>query len=587
MASRTDTLEPTRRIPYKWIVLTNTTLGVLMAATASSSLLIALPDIFRGLNLEPLASGNFGYMLWMLMGYGLVVSALVVTLGRIGDIFGRVKMYNLGFLVFTAASVALSAVWSGGTAGAIEIIAFRMLQAVGGAMLMANSAAIITDVFPADERGMALSTNTVAGLAGGFLGLILGGVLAAINWRMVFLINVPFGVAGTIWAYMKLKDTGERHPEKIDWLGNITFALGLTLVLVGVNGGIEPYGGMNTGWTNPVVLAEIAAGLLTLVAFVFIERRVEAPMLDLKLFKIRPFAAGNIAVLLSAVANGGMQFMFIMWLQGIWLPLHGYSFEQTPLWAGIFMLPLTLGFMLAGPVFGRLSDKHGARIFTTGGMLLAALTFSLMMALPANFPYWAFAVLLFMDGFAFGMFSAPNSAAIMNSVPARNRGAAAGTRSTALQMGQPLSMGVFFSLMVVGLASTVPSTMFKGLTAHHVSRAVATSLAHMTPTGYLFAAFLGYNPLKMLMGSALNTLPAADAATLVGKSFFPQLIGSPFISGLRGVLTFSVIMCLGAAVASWMRGAKFVHAEATAHAGEATTHATDVALGTQAALESE
>lgn len=562
-----STIAPHRGIDYKWIVLSNTTLGVLMAMLDSSIVMISLPDIFRGIQLNPLVPANFGYLLWMLMGYGLVAAILVVTLGRIGDIFGRVRMYNLGFLIFTLASVGLSAVWGTGSAGAVQIIVFRMIQAVGGAMLMANSAAIITDVFPANERGMALGTNMIAGLAGSFLGLVLGGVLAAINWRLVFLVNVPIGLLGTVWAYWMLKDTGERNPAKIDWLGNITFALGLGLLLIGVTYGIQPYGGHNTGWTNPQVLGMIGAGIAMLAAFVFIELKVDQPMFDLSLFKIRAFAAGNLAVLLSSIANGGMQFMFIMWLQGIWLPLHGYSFEQTPLWAGIFMLPLTVGFMVSGPLFGRLSDKYGARPFTTGGMLLAAGVFFGLMALPANFNYTAFAFLLFLDGVAFGMFSAPNTAAVMNSVPAKTRGAASGMRATAQMMGQPLSMGIFFSLMVVGLTATVPHAMLAGLGAHHVPAQIAEKLAQMPPTGYLFAAFLGYNPLKMLLGAALAALPGADVVVLVGKEFFPQLISAPFIHGLHEVLTFSAVMCLIAALASWLRGGKFVHDEAEVHAG--------------------
>ncbi len=555
------------RVPYKWVVLSNTTLGVFMAMLDSSIVMISLPDIFRGIHLDPLAPSNFAYLLWMLMGYGLVAAILVVTLGRIGDIFGRVRMYNLGFAIFSLASVGLSLTWSTGPAGAIEIIAFRMLQAIGGAMLMANSTAILTDVFPADERGMALGTNLIAGLAGSFIGLMLGGVLAAINWRMVFLVNVPIGAFGTFWAYWKLRDTGERNSARIDWLGNVTFAVGLGLVLTGVTYGIQPYGGLNTGWTNPTVLGMVAVGLLALTAFVVVELRTPEPMFDLKLFRIRAFAAGNVAVLLSSIANGGMQFMFIMWLQGIWLPLHGYTFEQTPLWAGIFMVPLTIGFMVSGPLFGRLSDRHGARYFTAGGMLLAALTFALLMTLPANFSYPLFGALLFMDGVAFGMFGAPNTAAIMNSVPARDRGAASGMRATAQMMGQPLSMGIFFSLMVFGLTATVPQAMSGGLAAHHVPQQLAAGLAHMPPTGYLFAAFLGYNPLKMLLGGALAALPAKDAAVLVGQSFFPRLISSPFTTGLHEVLTFSVIMCLIAAGASWMRGRKFVHEEAHAAHG--------------------
>jgi MFS family permease len=555
------------RVPYKWVVLSNTTLGVFMAMLDSSIVMISLPDIFRGIHLNPLAPANFAYLLWILMGYGLVAAILVVTLGRIGDIFGRVRMYNLGFAIFSLASVGLSLTWSTGAAGAIEIIAFRMVQAIGGAMLMANSTAILTDVFPSEERGMALGTNLIAGLAGSFIGLMLGGVLAAIDWRMVFLVNVPIGAFGTVWAYWKLRDTGERNPARIDWIGNVTFALGLGLVLTGVTYGIQPYGGSNTGWTNPLVLGMIGGGALVLAAFVAIERKVKDPMFDLSLFRIRAFSAGNAAVLLSSMANGGMQFMFIMWLQGIWLPLHGYSFEQTPLYAGIFMLPLTVGFMVSGPLFGRLSDRYGARPFTTGGMVLAAATFALMATLPANFPYPAFAALLFMDGVAFGMFGAPNTAAIMNSVPAKNRGAASGMRATAQMMGQPLSMGIFFSLMVFGLTSTVPQAMLGGLSAHHVPAALANTLAHMPPTGYLFAAFLGYNPLGMLLGGVAKALPAADAALLMGKTFFPQLISSPFTTGLHEVLAFSVTVCLIAAGASWMRGGKFVHAEATAHHG--------------------
>ena len=479
----------TGRIAYKWIVLSCTTLGILMAVINASSLLIALPAIFRGIHLSPLDPGNFTYLLWILMGYGLVSAAFVVTAGRVGDMFGRVRMFKIGFIVFTAAAVGLSLVWSTGAAGATEIIAFRMVQAVGGAMMMANSAAILTDVFPADQRGMALGINGVSLLAGSFLGLIAGGLLAAIDWRLVFMINIPIGLIGIAWAFWQLREVGERHPARIDWLGNITFAAGLAVLLTGITYGIKPYGASNMGWANPFVIGAIAGGIALLVAFVFIERYVAEPMFNLALFRIRAFAAGNLAVVLSSVANSGMQFMLIMWLQGIWLPLHGYSFEQTPLWAGIYMLPLTVGFLVAGPASGILSDRYGARPFATTGMLLAALSFLLLMALPANFAYWSFAGVIFMNGVAFGMFAAPNTAAIMNSVPARNRGVASGMRATCQMLGQPLSIGIFFSLMVVGLTAHVPAAMFGGLTAQHVPAAVATPLSHMPPTGYLFAAF--------------------------------------------------------------------------------------------------
>jgi MFS family permease len=554
-----------KHVPYKWIVLSCTTLGVLMAMINASSLLIALPAIFRGIHLSPLEPGNFTYLLWILMGYGLVSAALVVTAGRIGDMFGRVRMFKIGFIIFTAAALGLSLVWGTGAAGAVQIIAFRMVQAAGGAMMMANSAAILTDVFPPDQRGMALGINGVSLLAGSFLGLIMGGVLAAVDWRLVFLVNVPIGVAGIVWSFWQLREVGERHPARIDWLGNLTFAAGLAVLLTGITYGIKPYGASNMGWSNPFVIGMIAAGVALLVAFFFIERYVAEPMFNLGLFRIRAFAAGNLAVVLSSTASGGMQFMLIMWLQGIWLPLHGYSFEQTPLWAGIYMLPLTMGFLVAGPVSGILSDRYGARPFATAGMLLAALSFLLLMALPANFVYWTFACVLFLNGIAFGMFAAPNTAAIMNSVPARNRGVASGMRATCQTLGMPLSIGIFFSLMVVGLTANVPAAMFGGLTAQHVPAQVATPLSHMPPTGYLFAAFLGFNPLKELLGAhVLGALPLANVHTLVGKAFFPSLIASPFKDGIVYVLIFAAAMCLVAALASWLRGGKFVHEEAHA-----------------------
>ncbi len=554
-----------RRVPYKWIALSCTTLGVLMAMINFSSLLIALPAIFRGIHLSPLDAGNFTYLLWILMGYGLVSAALVVTAGRIGDMFGRVRLFKIGFIVFTAAALGLTLVWSTGATGAIEIIAFRMIQAVGGAMMMANSAAIITDVFPADQRGMALGINGVSMLAGSFIGLIAGGVLAAVDWRLVFLINVPIGLIGITWAFLQLREVGERHRAHIDWLGNLTFAAGLAVLLTGITYGIKPYGTSNMGWSSPFVIGAIIAGVALLVAFFFIERYVAEPMFNLALFRIRAFAAGNLAVVLSSTASGGMQFMLIMWLQGIWLPLHGYSFEQTPLWAGIYMLPMTLGFLVAGPVSGILSDRYGARPFATAGMLLAALSFLLLMTLPANFAYWTFGCVLFLNGISFGMFAAPNTAAIMNSVPARNRGVASGMRATAQTLGMPLSIGIFFSLMVVGLTTHVPAAMFAGLTAQHVPAQVATPLSHMPPTGYLFAAFLGFNPLKELLGAhVLGALPAINVHRLVGKEFFPSLIAHPFKDGIVYVLIFAAVMCLIAALASWMRGGKFVHEEAHA-----------------------
>jgi MFS family permease len=579
----TSTTPPHRglaHLPYKWVALSNTTLGGLMAAISATSLIIALPAIFRGIKLDPLDPANFSYLLWVLMGYMLVTAVVVVTLGRIGDLYGRVRIYNLGFVVFTLASIGLSATWSTGAAGAVEIIVMRMVQAVGGAMLMANSAAILTDAFPSNERGMALGINQIAFQAGSFIGLILGGVLAALDWRLVFLLNVPVGIIGTIWAYLALRELGERHAARIDWAGNAAFAAGLGLLLIGVTYGISPYGTSTMGWGNPSVIGAIVSGAVLLAAFAVIELRVEAPMFNLHLFRIRAFAAGNLAGLLSAVGLGGLQFLLIMWLQGIWLPLHGYTFEQTPLWAGIYMLPLTVGFVIAGPLSGWLSDRYGARPFATGGMLLAALSFALLTVLPADFAYPAFAFVILLNGVAFGMFAAPNTAAIMNSVPAGYRGAASGMRATFQSTGMPLSIAVFFTLMIAGLSANVPGAMYRGLTANHVAASVATSLSHLPAVGYLFAAFLGYNPLQTLLGpKVLAALPAGDAGHLVSPSFFPSLIAGPFHDGVVVVSIFSIVIFLVAAGASWLRGGRYVHDELEAEQLEADLLAGEASVG--------
>ena len=559
-------MKPSQQRPvgrnYKWIALSNTTLGMLMGAINGSSLIIALPVIFRGINLNPLEPGNFSYLLWILMGYPLVLAVLVVTLGRVGDMFGRVRMYNLGFVIFTVGSILLSLTWSTGPTGAIELIAFRVVQAVGAALEMANSAAILTDAFPENQRGLALGMNMVAIMAGSFIGLVAGGLLAEVHWRWVFLANVPIGVAGTVWSYIALREVGIHKATKIDWMGNLTFAAGLTMLLVGIIYGINPSETSSMSWTTPFVLSMLIGGAAVLLLFVVVEQRVKVPMFRLSLFRIRAFAAGNLAGLLSAVGRGGLMFMLTIWLQGIWLPLHGYNFEVTPLWAGIYMLPLTFGFLIAGPISGLLSDRFGARPFATGGMVLTAVSFALLVFLPVDFAYLAFALVLLLNGIASGLFASPNTAAIMNSVPAESRGVASGMRAAFFNTGMPLSTGVFFSLMIVSLNSTVPQALFNGLTQNGISPSVAGELSKLPPVSYLFAALLGYNPLGTLLGpTVLNSLPAAAADRITSRSFFPQLISAPFHSGLAVVFTFSAVICLIAAVASWVRGGKFVHGQ--------------------------
>jgi MFS family permease len=548
---------------YRWVALSNTTLGMLLATINSSIVLISLPAIFRGIHLDPLEPGNVSYLLWMIMGFLVVSAVLVVLLGRLGDIYGRVRMYNLGFLVFAAASVALSLDPLDQGAGAMWLIAGRVVQGVGGAMIFANSAAILTDAFPAHQRGMALGINNVAAVAGSFLGLVIGGLLAQWDWRAVFWVSVPIAIVGTVWGYKSLREMGTRRTSEMDWWGNLTFAVGLTALLVAITYGIQPYGDHATGWTNPWVVAGLVGGVGLLIAFVVIENRVAEPMFSMHLFKIRPFAAGNLAGLLAATSRGGMQFMLIIWLQGIWLPLHGYSYESTPLWAGIYLLPLTIGFLVAGPVAGRLSDRYGARLFATGGLALVAVTYVGFLVIPVDFHYWEFAVLLLLNGLASGLFAAPNATSIMNSVPANQRGAASGMRGTFMNSGSALSIGIFFSLMVAGLASSLPGSLRSGLTAQGVAPDVANQVAGLPPVGSLFASFLGYNPIQTLLepSGTLDRLPADNAATLTGKEFFPHLIAQPFHDGLVIVFLAAAVMSLVAAAASLMSGGRYVHQE--------------------------
>ncbi|MQY29294.1 MFS transporter [Nocardia aurantia] len=547
---------------YKWVALSNTTLGVLIATIDSSIVIIALPSIFRGIGLDPLAPGNIGYLMWMMLGYLLVSAVLVVVLGRLGDMFGRVRMYNMGFSIFALASLALSVDPFTGGHGAMWLIGFRIVQAFGGAMLTANSAAILTDAFPARQRGMALGINQITALAGQFLGLLLGGVLAAVDWRAVFWVSVPIGVIGTVWSYRSLREIGERRPGRIDWIGNATFTAGTSALLIGITYGIQPHGGHSTGWTNPYVLAALIGGVAMLGVFCFAETRVAEPMFRLALFRVRAFAAGNLAALLTSIARGSLQFMLIMWLQGIWLPLHGYEYEDTPLWAGIFMLPLTFGFLFGGPISGYLSDRFGARLFATTGLLLVSAAFLGLLALPVDFPYWAFAAVLLLAGLGHGMFAAPNTSAIMGSVAPEYRGVASGMRATFQNSGTAMSIGLAFSLMITGLAGTLPGTLSAGLRDHGVPAGTAADVAALPPVSTLFSTFLGSNPIAHLLGSTgvLHTLPAADADTLTGKRFFPALVSGPFHHGLLIVFGASAIMTLIAALASVLRGAPQVAA---------------------------
>lgn len=557
-------------VEYKWIALTNTTLGTLMASIDGTILLIALPAIFRGINLNPLTS--FPYLLWILFGYLIITATLLVTCGRISDIHGRVRLYNLGFAIFAAGSILLFLTPNTGDTGALELILFRIVQAVGAAFLFSNSAAILTDAFPANERGKALGINQVAALAGSFIGLVIGGTLATIDWRLVFLVSVPVSVFGAIWSYLKLKELGTRcQGEKLDIWGNITFAGGLTVLLVSLTYGLLPYGSSTMGWLNPWVITGLIVGSALLIAFPFVERAVKSPMLKLGLFKIRTFSAGMLADFFAAISRGGVMIMLSVLLQGIWLPLHGISYTDTPFWAGVYLLPMSAGFVTMGPISGTLSDKYGARGLASLGMAITCGTFIGLAFLPYNFSYLQFAVLIYVQGLGMGMFAAPNMASIMNSVPPENRGAASGMRTTLQNTGQVVSIAAFFAVVVLSLSQGLPSAFASSLTAAGAPQLIPY-FSSFSPTASLFSAFLGYNPV----GSIIAQLPHSISSTisnqadnvLTGLHWFPNAIAKPFVSSLHNVFFVSAGLTAIAAVASLLRGKKFIHEQKTADANK-------------------
>jgi MFS family permease len=541
-------------VHYKWIALSNTTLGALMASIDGSILLIALPEIFNGLGVNPLVAGNVDLLLWLLLGYTIMSSVVVVTIGRLSDMFGRVKIYNLGFAVFAIAStlIYISSYFITGDAGILSITVLRLVQGLGGGFLFANSAAILTDAFPENERGKALGINSIAFIGGSLIGLLVGGFLATIDWHLIFMISVPIGVIGAVWAYIGLHEIAAiKKNQKFDPLGNITFAASITMILLAITYGLLPFGPSSMGWANPLVEAGIVVGFLLLLAFVFIELRTKAPLFNLALFKIEAFAAGNLSLFLAGMARGGLQFMLVIWLQGIWLPLHGVSFENTPLQAAILMSPLIIGFLVAGPVSGYLSDKYGAKPFTTAGMAINVVGFLLLATLPANFSYIPFAVIIFFLGIGQGMFTSPNTAWVMSASPPEYRGVSSGMRATLVNVAFMFSLVIFFSVLVAGISSTLPNALYSGLIAQNVSNSTAAQISNLPPTEALFAALLGYNPMKALIpASVIAALPKQNVATIVGINFFPTLISKPFIDGMQTVLYVGAFMSLVAAIAS-------------------------------------
>jgi EmrB/QacA subfamily drug resistance transporter len=542
---------------------------MLMATINATIILISLPAIFRGIGINPLASGSFAYLLWILMGYMIVTAVLLVTFGRLSDIFGRTRLYTIGFIIFTIGSILLYLTPNTGNLGAMELIVFRLIQGAGAAFLFSNSAAILTDAFPYNERGKAIGINMISGLAGSLIGLILGGILSVFNWRYVFLVSVPVGIIGSIWSVLKLKDNSVRHKDqKLDYVGTVLLGGGLTIFLIGITYGLIPYGSNDMGWSSPWVIAALVIGMAMIIAFPFVESRIKQPMFDMKLFKNRAFAFGNYSTLLGTIGYGGAMFMLIILLQGIWLPLHGYSYASVPFWAGIYMIPMMAGFLIMGPIGGALTDRFGARVLATLGMVIVAIAFLVLATFSYNFSYLPFAFTIFVLGLGNGLFAAPNSTAIMNSLPAQQRGVGSGMRATMQNTGQTASMGIFFTILIVSMASGLTGTFTSAMSSVPLlSSTQAVSLGaifgQLPPTGALFSAFLGYNPVKTILSAAglVSSLHLNGTSVnyMEGLTWFPTAIAPAVMSALRLAFYFGAAMAGLAAVFSVLRGKIYIY----------------------------
>ncbi|QGR18670.1 MFS transporter [Stygiolobus azoricus] len=528
----------------EWIALSNTSIAIFIAFANYNMIIIALPQIFNSLRFNPTAPDALGYLIWLILGYMVVTSSLVVTFGRISDLKGRAKLYSLGFLIFAISSGLLSTVNGYGDSAVLEMIILRLFQGVGGGLLMVNSAAILTDYFPKNELGKALGLNQVSGLVGGVAGLIIGGVLSVINWRYIFLLDFVVGIIGTLWSFKSLRDVQKPIKQPLDIIGNILFALGITLLLISVTYGLLPYHNQQLGWGNPFVITGLIISFLTIGMFVFVERKVKNPMFDLSLFKIRDFSVANFTNFIASMARQGILLMMLVLLQGIWLPLHGVPYSQTPFWAGLYLIPNTLGFAALGPISGILSDRYGSKVLTSLGLFISALGFFLLSLLPYDFQLWQFFAISFLMGAGMGLFSSPNMADIMASVPVQKRGAASGMRASLQNTASAISVALYFSVVITGMAATLNSSIESALSSYgiHLNVNLPAAVA-------IFSALLGYDPLSSLASS----LPTSVASHIDTPAFFITAIAPSFISGFRLMLNISAALLVLSGILSLVR----------------------------------
>lgn len=438
-----------------------------------------------------------------------------------------------------------------GDLGALEIIIFRIIQAIGGSFILANSFAIIADNFEESERAFAISLNSVASVSGVSIGIVIGGILSVIYWRDVFLISVPLGAFGTVWSYAKLKESSPRRDHKIDIVGNLLMASGMIVILLGVTYGITPYGASIMGWGNPLVLLSIIGGSALLVIFVLWERKANNPMLDLHMFRFRNFSIGSITGFISAMSIMGLLYMLTLLFQGIWLPLHGYSFSITPLWAGIYMLPMTISMGVFGVVAGKLSNKTRIKWFTVFGLILSGMSLFFLSLLPYNFKYYQMMIMLVIFGMGYGLFNSPNIASVMSSVPPQDRGSASGMLNNMRNTGYVASMGVFFSILISGLSSNLPASLSNALNKAGAS-SVSGTVSKMPPSVAIFGSFLGINPVSHFI-PPVNNLSSSTISLIEGNTWFSQAFSMPFMSSLDTVYYVSGAIAIVAGLISVLR----------------------------------
>jgi EmrB/QacA subfamily drug resistance transporter len=470
-AQRQDELQRTSRFgvdagheSYKWWALSCTSLGMLLAATNSGTLIIALPDLERSLHTGILA------LVWVILAYLIAATVLVLMAGRLSDLFGRKRAYVGGFLVFALASLG-----AGFSGDATVLILWRILQGIGSAFLFANAAALVTDAFPREELGLAMGANTMVAAIGLVLGPVLGGALVAISWHWVFWFNVPFALAGAAWGALVLRELAK--PDSVrgyDVLGNVTFVLGLTGLVLGVSrGGIS-------GWNDSIVVGGLVAAAVLLPLWVLIERRSRTPMLDLGLFKDRLFAAATAAAFINGLARFALMFLFVFYYQG--------AQSNTPIEAGIKLIPLALGMLISSPVAGIYADRHGSRALAAIGMLVSAAGLAGMTTLDVHTPYWQSGLWLLVVGVGSGMFNSPNTAAMMGAVPAYRRGIAAGARTLLQNTGAVLSIAFVLAIVTSAVPKATLFSIFSGLAKGLSEEKLAPFIANMHVALWVLAA---------------------------------------------------------------------------------------------------